>query len=160
VSYLLLSTVRHHVISPLSISPIPIVERHCRVSHHVRYACSAQDSSFFIPSHSFSLSLFLFLSLFLLYICIYTHPSKTHFENRYTYIIYYIYIFSPFSLFSSSPSLSISVHLISLSLFLYISVYLYESESVLYCLTIRIGLKVFSVYLFLLADISFFDIYV
>lgn len=122
--------------SPLSISSIPI-ERYYRVSHHVRYACSTlvQHSSFFIPSHSFSLSLLFSLFLFFLnlfFYCVYVHtyPLETHFENRYTYILY-IFIYS---LFSSSPSLSISVHLISLSLSLYISVYLYESESVLYTL--------------------------
>lgn len=134
MSYLLLSTIRHHVITLFRFhryrSNVTIA-LHITFDMRVPPSCKIHHSSFHHISLFLSFSISCSLSIFLLCICMYTHPSETHFEES-IYIYYILYIYSPF-LFSLPPlSLSISVHLISLSLSLYISVYLYESESVLY----------------------------
>jgi len=145
-----LSTIRHVITSfdfTCRTLPSRLTSRSICVFHpHARFIILLSIT--FSLSLSLSLSFFLplFLSIYCVYVCIYPSIGDT-LRNRYTYIIY-IYIYSPFLFSLPPPSLSISIHLISLSFSLYISVYLYESESVLYCLTIRIGLKVFSMYFF------------
>lgn len=118
------------------------------IASHITFDIRAPPS--YKIHHSFFhhiLSLFLSLSLSIVYMYVYTRPSEIHFEKSiYIYIIY-IYMYSPF-LFSLPPLLCLSLSISFLCLFLYISLSIYMSLSpyyILYCLTIRIGLKVFSV---------------